>query len=287
MARHPQAPPRRIPLWVLVLVFVSGLALLQVLGPRAAHAQTSADSTLLLTWTAPGDDGTVGRATTYDLRYRTVAISGTDTTTWWNAATQVTGEPAPGMAGARDSVRVRGLTPLTTYYFALKTADEVPNWSTYSNVAVKATTLTDATAPAAIANLSVTATTGSSISLSWTSPGDDGNTGTAASYDIRYSTSAITTSNWSSATQASGEPAPLAPGTSQTFTISGLQQNTTYYVAIKTLDEQANVSLLSNVASGTTRDTTAPAAVHDLSALDSPFPADSYAWVTPRGQRED
>jgi len=258
----------RIPLWVLIALFLAGLALLTAIEPASARAQTAADSTVLLNWTAPGDDGAVGRATTYDIRYRTVTITGTDTTSWWNAATQVTGEPAPGNAGATDSMRVRGLSPLTTYYFMIRAADEVPNWSGYSNVAVKSTS-GDATAPAAIADLSVTGTTGTSVSVRWTAPGDDGTTGTATTYDVRYSTSAITSANWGSALQATGEPAPTAAGTTQNFTINGLSGSRTYYVAIKTTDNSGNVSLLSNVVNGTTTDTVPPAPVRDLSSYES------------------
>jgi hypothetical protein len=252
---------RQVPLWALVLAFCAGLALLGLLKPAAARAQTAADSTVLLNWTAPGDDATVGRATSYDIRYRTVAISGTDTTSWWNAATMLTGEPLPGVAGATDSMRVRGLAPLSTYYFMVRAADEVPNWSGYSNIAVKATG-GDGIPPAAIAALSVT---GTSITVRWTAPGDNGTTGTASSYDVRYSTTAITSANWGSALLATGEPGPTAAGTTQTFTVGGLTGSRTYYVAMKTTDDYGNVSLLSNVVSGTTSDTVAPAAVRDLS----------------------
>lgn len=259
-----EARAARVPLWALIAVFLAGLALLSLMQPATARAQTAADSTVLLNWTAPGDDGTIGRATTYDIRYRTVGISAADTTTWWNAATQVTGEPVPSTAGATDSMRVRGLPPLTTYYFMIRAADEIPNWSGYSNVAIKSTG-GDAVAPAAIADLTVTGATGTSISVRWTAPGDDGATGTAASYDVRYSTTAITSSNWGSALQATGEPSPAVAGTAQTFTISGLSGSRTYYVAVKTTDDYGNISLLSNVVNGTTTDTVAPAPVRDLS----------------------
>ena len=88
--------------------------------------------------------------------------------------------------------------------------------------------------------------------LTWAAPGDDGSTGTAASYDVRYSTSAITEGNWASATQATGEPTPSIAGSSESFTVTGLTPSTTYYFAIKTSDEASNTSALSNTPSATT-----------------------------------
>ena len=282
------APGRagKAPLWLLVGGFLAGLTFLQMLSPSAAHAQTSADSTVVLHWTAPGDDGTAGRATSYDVRYRTTAISGTDTTTWWNGATQATGEPVPGVAGANDSLRVRGLLPLTTYYFMIRAADEVPNWSGYSNVAVKSTS-GDATAPSAVADLTVTGSTSNSLALRWTAPGDDGSTGTASSYDIRYSTSPINNNNWSSATQASSEPVPLGAGTVQTYTLGGLSGSQTYYVAIRATDDRGNVAALSNVPSGTTTDTTPPAPIRDLSYEESGALGIEVASADPVLREED
>ncbi len=256
------SPQGGIPSWPRRVATLAALGLCLFLVPEGSRAQTTAQVTLL--WTAPGDDGNVGRATSYALRYRTVGITGTDTLAWWSAATIASGLPTPGTAGSTDSVQVQNLTPLTTYYFIIRAADEVPNWSGFSNVAVKSTG-GDNTAPAAIADLSVTAATGTSLAIRWTAPGDDGTTGTASSYDIRYSTSAITSTNWSSATTVTGEPAPAAAGGTQTFTLNGLTGSRTYYIAIKTTDDVGNVSALSNVASGTTADTIAPAAVDDLS----------------------
>ena len=86
-----------------------------------------------LSWTAPGDDGNQGQASTYDIRYVPYANGPIDTETEWNGATQVAGEPNPGSAGTSESFTVGGLTPGASYYFALKTADEVPNWSGLSN----------------------------------------------------------------------------------------------------------------------------------------------------------
>lgn len=111
----------------------------------------------------------------------------------------------------------------------------------------------DTTKPAAIVDLSASDPTPFSITLTWTSPGDDGNTGTAASYDIRYSTSTITGTDWRLATKVSGEPSPLIAGSSQSMIVSGLLPDTAYYFAVKTADEAKNISKLSNVAAARRR----------------------------------
>lgn len=110
----------------------------------------------------------------------------------------------------------------------------------------------DETPPSAVGDLEVTTVTSNSATLEWTAPGDDGDTGTPSQYDIRYSTSTITSSNWNSATQCSGEPTPKSAGSSESFTVTNLNPNTTYYFAINTADEVSNWSGLSNVDSGKT-----------------------------------
>ncbi|MEK7353050.1 MAG: hypothetical protein AABZ77_00905, partial [Chloroflexota bacterium] len=111
----------------------------------------------------------------------------------------------------------------------------------------------DAIAPAAITNLAVSSVTSNSAALVWTAPGDDLNTGTATQYDLRYLTGTpLTEANWNTANQTTGEPVPLPSGFTQNHTIGGLTADTTYYFAIKTVDEDLNVSLLSNIASGVT-----------------------------------
>lgn len=101
------------------------------------------------------------------------------------------------------------------------------------------------------------------VTLSWTSPGDDGNVGTAAQYEVRYSTSPIDAGNFGSATLASGAPAPLVAGTAQSMFLSGLQTSTQYWVAIRTADERGNWSAISNVVNFLTSagDVTRPAAL--------------------------
>lgn len=118
--------------------------------------------------------------------------------------------------------------------------------------------LPDTTRPAAVTNLSAAKAATTIVLLTWSAPGDDGSTGTAAGYDIRYSTSAITEANWASATQVTGEPVPGIAGSSQSMFIRGLKSFTTYYFAMKASDEVPNLSGLSNIVSVTTPDITAP-----------------------------
>lgn len=163
MPWHPRAgrtanPERRTAPSGLIAALAAGavLAFLAIAPATVeiAHAASSLDSTATLLWTAPGDDGSTGVAAQYDLRYRATPIVGSDTLAWWNAATPVTNMPVPRPAGVTDSVQVRGLTPSQTYYFILRTADEVPNWSNFSNVAIRLP-YSDVIAPAAIVDLAM------------------------------------------------------------------------------------------------------------------------------------
>jgi len=243
-------------------------------------------SSILLSWTAVGDDGSTGTASSYDVMYSTTTITRTN----WRLANQATGEPTPQAAGTSESMTVSSLDPSTTYYLAIGTADEVPRWSDLSNIVSLATTavpppvLPDITSPAIIVDLSLSNPGSSSLTLSWTAPGDDGSTGTAASYDVRYSTSNITiTEEWTSATQATGEPTPQAVGSAETFTVSGLSQDTMYYFAVITGDEVPNWSGSSNTVNlkTTLPDTTPPNGIGDLAASNPTFSSIDLSWTAP------
>ena len=90
---------------------------------------------ILLNWTASGDDGMEGKATAYDIRYSQAPISDAN----FELANRVPDVPEPQAAGFQESVMVGGLVPNTTYYFALKVADNVGNYSELSNVVLART----------------------------------------------------------------------------------------------------------------------------------------------------
>ncbi|MDX1421239.1 MAG: M36 family metallopeptidase, partial [Rubricoccaceae bacterium] len=92
------------------------------------------------------------------------------------------------------------------------------------------------------------------VELTWTATGDDGSTGTADSYDIRYSTTGPITDDalFDAATQVDDEPDPQPSGTPESFTVTGLDFATTHWFAMKVSDNSFNTSDLSNSASATT-----------------------------------
>lgn len=104
----------------------------------------------------------------------------------------------------------------------------------------------DGTAPAAVTDLRAESVVGSVVTLTWTAPGDDGGTGTASEYDIRYATFPVTEENWETCTQSSTEPDPAEAGTEQSAVIN-TGGGSDLYFALKTSDEVSNWSVLSNM----------------------------------------
>jgi len=81
--------------------------------------------TIRVQWTSSGDDGSVGTASQYDLRVSSSPINAGN----FNAARRVTTAPAPGVSGTLQNAGVNGLTPGSSFYFALKALDNVGNQS--------------------------------------------------------------------------------------------------------------------------------------------------------------
>ncbi len=176
----------------------------------------------------------------------------------WQMITSPWDYASPAFDSGTDTKNLTGITVpsgklaySTLYYWRVRHQDNHGAWSAWS-LETSFTTVSssgDTTPPAAVADLAATAASSTSVTLTWTAPGDDGNTGTASIYDIRYSTGTITDANWGSASLCSGEPSPGAAGATQTFTIKDLSPDTTYYFAVMTADEVSNWSGLSNIAS--------------------------------------
>jgi hypothetical protein len=105
----------------------------------------------LLAWTAPGDDGSNGRATAYDMRISAQPITDLN----FNQAQPLAATPQPDSGGLRQTYVMLGYTPGSTWFIAMKAVDEVGNWSGLSNVLTLVTHSSDATPSDAIQDLSV------------------------------------------------------------------------------------------------------------------------------------
>jgi len=223
-------------------------------------AKNPTTSSVSLLWTAPGDDGLEGTAESYDIRYYSEPITGTN----WPIASQFDGEPAPNTAGQAEMVNINGLDEFTTYFFAVKTTDDAGNTSGLSN-SVSETTVHESMKPAAVTDLSAMAVDDYSFLLEWTASGDDGVVGTASEYDIRYSQDPITEETWASAKKVSMLPEPKPAGEPETLLVTQIRASQNHYFALKTADEVPNWSETSNCAFGMGTDVSLTLSSHYIS----------------------
>lgn len=175
-----------------------------------------------LNWTAPGDDGNLGRATLYDVRYSTTLITDAN----WASASQASGEPAPATAGAAESFTVKGLAAGTTYYFGLKTSDEANNPSPLSNVPNAATTAATniLNPPLAPAGLRAVAVATNEIDLNWTD-----NAGNEDGFKVERATNGL---NFVQITTVGANVTNLAD--------RGVQQGTLNYYRVRAFNAAGN-----------------------------------------------
>ncbi len=132
------------------------------------------DSTITLTWTAPGDDGTTGGpASYYILRYNTVP-PGENIWDWWSDPTTVTVSPMPKplAPGTKDTLYIEGLQKNIPYYFVIRSGDEIINWAAPSQASLGETT------PVELASFTAT-TSKNGVQLEWTTASETNNLGFA------------------------------------------------------------------------------------------------------------
>ncbi|MCP3142740.1 lamin tail domain-containing protein [Pyxidicoccus xibeiensis] len=102
--------------------------------------------------------------------------------------------------------------------------------------------VTDPTAPAA-APLTASLVDNTTVRLTWRAPGDDGNTGRAASYELRYSPEPIDDVNFGAATRISTTP-PLPQGSDEVATVTLPNAEATWYFGLRSFDGAGNGSTL-------------------------------------------
>ncbi|MFA5858694.1 MAG: carboxypeptidase regulatory-like domain-containing protein [Elusimicrobiota bacterium] len=83
-----------------------------------------------LVWTAPGEDGTLGSASAYIVKYSASAITSTTT---FNAATTYTQTWIPKKRRSREEYILTGFTPGNTYHFSVRSKNFTNDTSRVSN----------------------------------------------------------------------------------------------------------------------------------------------------------
>lgn len=142
------------------LVFLILFAYLSVFGQNDFNP-----GSVVLKWTASGDDGYSGQAAGYDIRYQPVSRGPIDTEDEWLTAQNVYGEPSPSPAGYIDSMEIGGLGYGIAYYFCIRAYDQAGNYSPLSNSPV--------------------IVSGDSVGCPYT-PGDVNGDGSVSLFDVTY-----------------------------------------------------------------------------------------------------
>ncbi|HEY3403847.1 MAG TPA: hypothetical protein VGK59_10700 [Ohtaekwangia sp.] len=141
-------------------------------------------------------------------------------------------------------------TQVTTQYLRFTRQQGGAN---VSEVVIYGCMLPDEGPPSPITDLRVNVITDRSIKVIWTATGDDGKRGSSSQYDIRYSASPIQNeTDFNTASRITQNTDPKLSGIVQSVLIRGLKPLTTYYVAMKAIDESKNASAISNAISATT-----------------------------------
>ncbi|HRY29684.1 MAG TPA: lamin tail domain-containing protein, partial [Elusimicrobiota bacterium] len=214
-----------------------------------AAAEGSSAGEIVLTWTAPGDDGATGQAASYVVKSKTAQFADQNDFTAANTYSQ---SWTPVAQGAGENKTVTGFTEGTTYYFAVEAVDKAGNQAALSNLTGNSAPARRV-APAAIGDLAaVTGDYPGEVTLGWTAVGDDNTSGTAAGYLVKYATYTITAGNFDSVSTYSQSIPPKAAGQTENLLVGGLTAGTTYYFAVKAYDDAqpwANDGGLSNVVS--------------------------------------
>jgi hypothetical protein len=174
---------------------------------------------------------------------------------------------------------IYGFTGRTDYLDVLRDAVATlpePNLTVAAAHAAVAHPGADQTPPVAVHDVTVNSLGKGRVQLSWTAPGDDGSTGQAAWYQMKCSRADIVerVSGWPdlseplpvdeaewhrraaefnkrqiafwAAENIDGEPAPGPAGHGETCVLDGLTPGR-YFLALKTWDDDCNMSELSNV----------------------------------------
>ncbi|TCO69050.1 fibronectin type III domain-containing protein [Marinisporobacter balticus] len=211
-----------------------------------------------VSWTAGSDD----RTAEGNLSYKVVYATTDNINSVADIETSANGTVAKDWTANINNFQVTGLTENTTYYFNVLVKDEAGNIAVYT-VASKATVLSaDATAPTVGNSGTITASneTVNSVDVSWTAGNDNRTAEGNLSYKVVYATTDNINSVADIETSGNGTVAKNWTANITSATVTGLNENTTYYFNVLVKDEAGNIAVYTVASKATvlSADTTEP-----------------------------
>ncbi len=214
---------------------------------------------ITLNWTVPQDFGeNTSQISGYDIRYALSEI----TESTWGSAIKFRKLPNASVPKTLEAFTFTGEPRDSAYYIALKSYDALGNFSALSNVLT--VPRVDTVAPDPVIDLFVEETGQDWVRIRWTATGDDKQTGQVSGILVRVASTLKLLKTWDKATDIPNTKQPLPAGMKDNFTITGLNDDSTFYVAMKSVDTFGNTSEISNIVRAKTKDVRPPAAIHDL-----------------------
>jgi uncharacterized repeat protein (TIGR01451 family) len=164
--------------------------------------------------------------------------------------------------------------PDGSYFVRVRAKDDAStdgNWSDWSSVV---SFTVDTIAPGTIELHAATGNDPGSVILQWTATGNNGQSGAASRYSIRYANTAITDDSWEDANSVPNSIVPQSSGEAEEFTVTGLKCDKDYFFAIRAVDPAGNYGCTSNSP-------TARSGKMGPCIPSEPFPADQSKDIGP------
>ncbi len=232
------------------------------------QAQLRPAGTVRLVWTAAGNDGAAGLAPWLVVAIRPDAPVAAEAD-WAVAQRETLANEVSG--GAQDSLDLIGLERDREWGFAVRYIDPARLAGPPSNAVLLAIPPPpDTISPDPVNDLLVLAAEPTQVTLQWSCPGDDGETGVAERFVLGWVAGAALANegDWAAAQQIeAGLPRPGPPGSVVSYTLASLEPEQTYNVGVRTYDDAGLLSALGTPATVTLPahpDTLPPERVTDL-----------------------
>lgn len=216
------------------------------------------EHSVLLNWSAVGDDGNEGAVSTYEVCWS----EDYDLVLSMDSAAHLVGHELSGAPGELLSLEVMVGDTQLLLYFSVRAIDEAGNRGEVSNVAVLNSAYLGRPDP--IDDLHAECLLSNSMKLVWTTPPIENDDAPAVSYDIRVSQSEINEDNFLDAELVPNIPQPIQVGETEELVVENLTEGNTYYFGIRAIGYNEEFYSYSNFISANCNDETAPATIDDF-----------------------